>query len=129
MEDKKVDEAWKQKVSTEKETASVKESGKGKTSQPDSEEGGAENMGGLPEISFINFISGLATQTLMAMGQVQHPVTKKAEIDLEQAKYLIDTIEMLKQKTQGNLAPEEAKGVETLLYNLKMAYVRVSKGK
>ena len=117
-EEKHIDEGWKIRARAEKEKFSQSAASK----EPLGED--AE----LPEgPGFIQFISTLATQALMALGQVEHPVTKQTEIDLDQARYLIDILEMLKQKTKGNLLPEEAKGIETLLYNLKMAYVRVSK--
>jgi hypothetical protein len=149
MEDKRVDESWKKKVEDEKHKfgSPQQEPKKGGASPPPEAgppvqptggsvhhggcaEGITEGMtgeAGMPEAGFINFISGLATQALMALGQVEHPVTKQTEIDLDQARYLIDILEMLKQKTKGNLLPEEVKTIETLLYNLKMVYVRVSK--
>jgi hypothetical protein len=128
MEDKRVDEDWKKKVEEEKRKFSApQQESKKSGASPGPETGLPDDEIGIPEVSFINFVSGLATQALMALGQVEHPVTKQAEVDLDQAKYLIDIIEMLKGKTQGNRTAEETKTVETLLYNLKMVYVKVSK--
>jgi hypothetical protein len=59
----------------------------------------------------------------MALGQLPHPVTGKAEVHRNQAQYLIDTIDMLKQKTKGNLTPGEEQATENLLHQLRMIFV------
>lgn len=114
VEEKKVDDEWKQRAQKEKVKAS---------------EQAQQTKAPLPPVSFGTFVSGLGVQALMAMGQMENPVTHKKEIDLDQAKYLIDTIQMLKEKTKGNLKPDEDKSVEGLLYNLQMGYVKVSQSK
>jgi hypothetical protein len=80
------------------------------------------------ESDFLAFISTLAMQALMAMGEIPHPQTHQRHEDLVQAQYLIDSLEMLSQKTQGNLSPEEEKEMKNLLYQLKMKFVRKEQG-
>ena len=74
------------------------------------------------------FLAGLYTQTLMALGLVESPVSGKKEARLEEAQYLIDTIKMLQEKTKGNLTQEESTYLENLLYDLRMRYIEASKG-
>jgi len=130
MEGKRVDESWKQKVVEEKSKFSSQpknESVKGSPgAQPEASDEESSHETG--EVNFINFISGLAAQTMMALGQMAHPGTNESHVDLDSAKYLIDTIEMIQKKTKGNLTPEEDKAMQTLVYQLKMVYVKISKG-
>lgn len=74
------------------------------------------------------FLSSLSMQALMALGEVAHPVTGLAQPDPEQARYLIDILGLLHEKTQGNLSPEEASLLEGLLYELRMKYVEKTQG-
>jgi hypothetical protein len=79
--------------------------------------------GPLPKPNLIMFLAGLATQALIQLGEVEHPITKKKEKDLDEAKYTIDLIEMLEEKTKGNLTPEEKRYLDELLYDLRMRFV------
>ncbi len=82
--------------------------------------------GPLPEIDFTHFIFSLSTSALIQLGEVQDPFTQKAEKNLPLAKQTIDLIAMLKEKTKGNLTPEEEKIIEYVLYDLRMRYVKAS---
>ncbi len=106
MADKKVDEEWKKRAADEKEEI---DGG-----------GGAER---LPEADFRSFISGMATQVLLSMGEVENPMTKEIEKNLPQAKYTIDMLQILKDKTKGNLSEDEQKYLDAMLYDLRMRYV------
>jgi hypothetical protein len=86
----------------------------------------AEEQGPLPEITFMNFILSLSTSALIQLGEIQDPVSKEIEKNLPLAKQTIDFIATLKEKTKGNLASEEEKILESLLYDLRMKYVRVA---
>ena len=77
----------------------------------------------LPEPSLKTFISGLAGQVLISLGLFDNPVTGKRAVELEQAKYSIDLLQILKDKMQGNLTDEEEKLIGTILYDLRMRYV------
>ena len=80
----------------------------------------------LPEINFINFIFSLSTSVLIQLGAIQDPITQKESKNLPLAKQTIDLIGMLKEKTKGNLTPEEEKLIEDALFDLKMMYVKAA---
>jgi hypothetical protein len=77
----------------------------------------------LPEPSLKTFVSGLAGQVLINLGLFDNPLTGKRQVDLEQAKYSIDLLQILQDKMQGNLTDEEAKLMSAILYDLRMRYV------
>jgi hypothetical protein len=83
-------------------------------------------QGPLPEIDFTNFVLSLSTSALIQLGEIQDPFTQKSEKNLPLAKQTIDLIGMLKEKTKGNLSPEEEKVIEYVLYDLKMRYVKAA---
>jgi len=80
----------------------------------------------LPEINFTNFIFSLTTSALIQLGEIQDPLTQKQSKNLSLAKQTIDIIGMLKEKTKGNLIPEEEKFIESILYDLRMRYVKAA---
>jgi hypothetical protein len=75
--------------------------------------------------SFVNFLSTLATNAAASLGAVPHPATGKRSLDLETGKYWLDILGMLKDKTKGNLHPQEAKLLDGLLTDLRMQYVHL----
>jgi hypothetical protein len=77
----------------------------------------------LPAASFTTFLQGLAGQCLISLGAVENPVTRKRERDLEQAKYTIDLIQIIEDRTRGNLSDDENRLLQGILYNLRMRYV------
>lgn len=127
-----IDEDWKTQVQAEKEAA--QEPGDAESpSQPGAEALGIDPAADalsedpeMPPASFDMLLTGLATEAMMCLGQIPHPITGETKVLHNQAKYLIDTIEMLHEKTQGNLAPGEAQAVETLLHQLRMAFVQAT---
>jgi hypothetical protein len=102
---KNIDESWKEQVDKEK--------GEAKDKQAFTP----------PEVDFKFFATTLAIQASMALGQIPNPASNKAEVDLGQARFLIDTLGMLKEKTKGNLTPEEERLLENFLYDLRMIYL------
>jgi len=78
----------------------------------------------LPEVDFASFIFSLSTSALIQMGIIKDPVSKKVEINLSGAKQTINIINMLKEKTKGNLNDEENKLIDQLLFDLRMKYVK-----
>ena len=81
----------------------------------------------IPEPDFITFIFTLSTHAQIGMGLIPNPISKKVEVDLNLAKYQIDVIGMLKEKTKGNLDENEGKFIENILHELRMVYVNVAK--
>ena len=78
------------------------------------------------EVTFGLFISGLMMEALIAMGEVENPVTNKKEFNKAHTKFIIDTLAMLKDKTKGNIAKEESGALEAILYDLRMKFVAKS---
>ena len=78
----------------------------------------------LPEINFINFLFSLSTSVLIQLGEIQDPVSEEIAKNLPLAKQTIDLIGMLKEKTKGNLTPDEEKMIENILYDLRIRYVK-----
>ncbi len=74
---------------------------------------------------FLSFVVNLAGMAYMTMGLGEVPT----EPNLPEAKYIIDSLDMLKEKTMGNLSAEEEKGMSGLLYELKMNFSKVASGK
>jgi hypothetical protein len=75
--------------------------------------------------SFVNFLSTLATNAAAALGAMPHPVTGQRSLDLETGKYWLDVLGMLREKTKGNLHPQELRLLEGLLGDLRMQYVQL----
>jgi len=120
--EKKVDEGWKQQVAEEKERLKDQEKATAAGGQ-------GARAGEMPEASFQVFLAGLYTQTLMALGEMENPVSGEKARSMPEAQYLIDTIEMLRDKTKGNLSDEESTYLENLLYDLQMRYIEATKKK
>ncbi|WP_028840633.1 DUF1844 domain-containing protein [Thermodesulfobacterium hveragerdense] len=77
-------------------------------------------------ITFSTFILSLNTAALIHLGELPDPLTNKKEVNLLSAKQTIDTIEMLKEKTKGNLTLDEERLINAILYELKLKFLKVS---
>lgn len=106
---KKVDESWKEDITKEK----VK-SGEEKEEEH------------LPEADFRSFLTGLVMQGFMFMGEIPEPVSKEKRKNLPQAKYIIDILMMLREKTKGNLSEEEDGLLEGAIHELQMKYLKIA---
>jgi uncharacterized protein YjaG (DUF416 family) len=80
-----------------------------------------------PEPDFKFFVTTLAIQASIALGQMPNPQTNKTEESPEQAKFIIDTLGMLKEKTTGNLNEEEDTLIDNILYELRTVYLAKTK--
>ena len=80
----------------------------------------------VPDFKF--FISTLALQASIFLGQIPNPVSQKIEPDMLQAKFIIDTLGMLQEKTKNNLSDEEADLLENFLFELRTVYLSKNKG-
>jgi hypothetical protein len=78
----------------------------------------------LPEINFPTFIASLNASALVHLGVIEDPVSGKAEKNLAMAKQTIDILSMLQQKTAGNLTPDEEAMLKSILYDLRIFYVK-----
>jgi hypothetical protein len=114
-----IDEDWKAQVQAEKEAAA-----KSQRSDAGQDAGPQESADvPMPPASLEFLLTTLATEALVALGEVAHPAAGKVQYLPNQAKYLIDTIDMLKQKTKGNLTPAEQQTIDSLLHQLRMIFV------
>jgi hypothetical protein len=121
--DKKVDESWKEQVEKEKKRKREEEA-KGASA------GARGTEAGFPPIqaSFATLITELAMQASLFLGEIPDPETNEPIEDLNRAKYLIDELGVLQEKTAGNLTPDEERALKNILLELRMKYVRKAPG-
>jgi hypothetical protein len=120
-----IDEDWKSQVQAEKEEAA--KAAAAPTSAPDTESASSEAVDPqMPPASLELLVTSLATEALVALGQVPHPVTGKVEAQRNLAKYLIDTLAMLRQKTAGNLSQNEQQVLDSVLHQLQIVFVETA---
>jgi hypothetical protein len=113
--DKHVDESWKESAEKEKHTGEPGKNGKGPKGPP------------VPEVNFATLISGMAMEALIFMGEFPNPATGKKEHNLDQARYAIDMLAVIKEKTKGNLSADEANALDNMLYELRTKFVQKGK--
>ena len=82
----------------------------------------------LPRMDFPMFILSLHHSALVHFGDAPPPDGGESKADLVLARQTIDLIQMLSEKTKGNLSGEEERLVQQVLYELRMRYVEVKKG-
>ena len=116
-----VDEDWKQEAQKEKEILAAQEEAEKEEKQQEQ-----QARGPLPEGNLAALISMLATQALFALGLLQIKGQEERKPDLELAKYNIDMLQVLEDKTKGNLTTEEEAVLANTLNELRMGYVKVA---
>jgi hypothetical protein len=72
---------------------------------------------------FLHFVVQQSNMALVALGQVPHPHTGQATVELEAAQLLIDQLEMIEHKTRGNLGRDEERLLKQSLTSLRLAFV------
>jgi hypothetical protein len=97
-----------------------------KTAQP-KEGRSISDRAGSPETAFANFIEPLIAQAYMSLGMLRNPYQPQAKLDPGAARQMIDILNLLQEKTAGNLTPEEEDFLTTHLGELKLAYVQRTK--
>lgn len=121
-EQKKVvaDEDWKEQARKEKEILAAQQHAEQEKTEKE------KRQGPLPTGDFAGLVSMLATQSLLAMGALVPEGQEKKEPDLELAKYHIDILEALEEKTKGNLSEQEAALIAEALRQMRMLYVKIA---
>ncbi len=112
-----IDDDWKAQAQAEKEKLSKEE------------ESAAEPQAArspIPPASFTLLVISLVSQARICLADMENPLTKKKQLDLEAAKHHIDLLEMLDLKTKGNLSDQEKELLDSVLYELRMRYVQLS---
>lgn len=115
-----IDEDWKSQVQAEKDAAAK--------SPAAGEAGESPADMQMPEASLEMLVTTLVTEAMMSLGQIPHPHTGEPMYHPQQAKYLIDMIGVLQEKTKGNVTPDESALMENLLHQLRMVYVQLTTG-
>ena len=111
------DEEWKAKVEAEKQIFAAEEKLKQK---PD-------ERPALPPASLAMLVTNFATQALVSLGRIADPTGEQRPVDLEMARYAIDMLGVLEEKTKGNLEQAEEQLLSTTLHDLRMTFLSVSR--
>jgi hypothetical protein len=77
-----------------------------------------------PKIDFASLVFLYVQTALIHLGELEDPVEKKISQNLEAARQMIDIVELLREKTKGNLTPQEDQYTEKVLFDLRMLYVQ-----
>ena len=115
-----IDDDWKQEAQKEKEILTEKE----KQQQEEPETAGS--VPSLPPADFSSLVSMLGTQAFYAMGFIRTREDEEPVQDLKMAKYNVDLLAVLQEKTENNLSDEEHKILDETLQQLRMAFVQAS---
>ncbi len=78
-------------------------------------------------VNFMSFILGMAQTALFQMGLIQIQGESQPRKDMNGARQTIDIIAMIEEKTRGNLTDDEKKVITDTLFQLRMAFVEISK--
>lgn len=71
------------------------------------------------EMTYLSFIKGLVVEAQVQLGVLPHPITGERGVNLAYARATVRIIEMLREKSQGNLTPEEEDYLRGALMGLK----------
>jgi hypothetical protein len=124
VKDKRLFSGDAQEGETAEETETVSDEGEEKIEE--SEQATTNEDYPLPEINFPTFIFSLNSSALVNLGIIEDPATNQKAKNLPIAKQTIDILGMMEEKTQGNLSDDEANMLKTMLYELRMIYVKES---
>jgi len=80
-----------------------------------------------PGTAFTDFVEPLIAQAYMSLGMLRNPYQPKPTVDAGAARQMIEILTMLKEKTVGNLTPDEDDFLATHLGELKLAFVQRTK--
>ena len=76
----------------------------------------------LPPASFDILVQVVAAPCMVHLGLVANPATGAIEKNLDQARWAIDLLHVLEEKTRGSLTPSESGRLTQLLHQLRAAY-------
>ncbi|MCH8217874.1 MAG: DUF1844 domain-containing protein [Planctomycetes bacterium] len=118
-----IDDDWKEEARKEKEVLIEQEKQDGEKKVEAQSSG---RSAPLPPADLSGLISMLATQSFFALGVVKTKEDEEPRKDLEMAKFNIDMLGVVEEKTKGNLTDQEASILSDTLQQLRMVYVQVS---
>jgi hypothetical protein len=76
---------------------------------------------------FETLVSYLSTTAMFQLGLIAGPSGERIPSDMPNAKRTVDLLEVLQEKTQGNLTANESQLLEDVLYELRMSFVEIQK--
>ncbi len=131
-DDKFVDESWKDSVANQKSGCSDEGCGcSQKETCGHTDEACGEGCGGhegeIP-VNFFTFTTSMGYQAMIFLGEIPNPMSGQVEKNMRQAKFIIDTLLMMKDKTKGNLTEQENSFLEGTLYELQVKFLEQAKG-
>lgn len=94
-----------------------------KVGNPDETDSAGAAKEFLPPLDFSSLVFPFYTQALIKLGILKDPADARSAENLEFARRLIDLLDLLKERTKGNLNPEEVEFLETCLQQLRMGYL------
>ena len=115
-----IDTDWKAQAQAEKDRLAEQE--KEKEALRDTAGDGQK----LPDADFRTLVGTIASQAIMGLGAMADPKSGRVIIDLEGAKFSIDLLAVLDEKTKGNLSEEEATELAQVLVELRNRFVQVN---
>lgn len=78
----------------------------------------------LPGGDFRMFITRLSFQGLLSLGLLENPITNAKQKNLPGAKMILDDLKVLRDKTQGNLDPDEDAHLQKVISDLEQAFAQ-----
>jgi hypothetical protein len=75
-------------------------------------------------IDFSSFVISLSSSVLISLGEIPNPDTDETMEDVCLAKQTIQILEMLQEKTRGNLNDGEQELIDSILFDLRFKYVQ-----
>lgn len=123
-----IDEDWKSQVEREKTevNAPVNAEASGEASASTESSGGGGDAPALPPASFEILIGTMMTQAMACLGQFPDPATGEIMVNRDYAKFQIDLLGVLEEKTEGNLSEEEGEFLKQSLHQLRMLFTSTS---
>lgn len=89
----------------------------------------AGDQGSALKVDFSTFVFSLFSSALIQLGDMADPITGTMEPNLASAKQTIDIVDILREKTAGNLSEEESQLLENASAELKWKYLDAVKKK
>jgi hypothetical protein len=87
----------------------------------------AGSPGPPPRIDFSSLVFLYVQTALVHLGELEEPGKETVAVNVDAARQMIDIIELLRDKTRGNLSSEEEQYVEKMLFDLRMLYIQKTK--
>ncbi len=118
-----IDEGWKAQVEREREEARRKQEEAETHAPPQEGDAAAPDAAHGEATHFMLLVDSLAAQSMYALGLIAPQGAQQVMVDIEQARYIIDTLLMLREKTKGNLTAAETGMLTEVLSELQRVFV------